>query len=315
MLQGIDVSSYQSATPDVRGLDFVFIKVTEGLSYVNPEWQSQATDARTAGCLVGLYHYPHIANSATAEASYFLRQIGSSLQPGDVLILDWEWYGQSVTDQQARDYKTAFLAELKSSRPAHRRVLYCDRSTWTGVDTDSNAGDGLWIADYTIAGHPRITAQWAFHQYTDVAPQGGDGDVANPNLFPNAAALHSWAGTLEPTPAPSPTPTPPQESDMPQQIVGMVVPGSQPTVVLPPCGTAWAAYPNRRLHLGMDQIGDPTASAEVRVAVHDGTKWGSVTTVKVIAAGSRIDIDMTPSDVKVSLQTDSTGVSYAIEIW
>lgn len=218
MLNGIDVSSYQSATPTLSGLSFVFVKVTEGLSYVNPEWRSQVADARAAGALVGLYHYPHIANSASAEAAYFLQQIGSALQAGDVLILDWEWYGQAATDQQARDYKTGFLAELRTLQPTHRRVLYCNTSTWTGVDTDSNAGDGLWIATAGLpAGQPGIQATWAFHQYTDAAAQGGDGDVANPSLFPSAAALHTWAHGLEP--APSPSPSPQQEAEMPSFTV------------------------------------------------------------------------------------------------
>lgn len=101
---------------------------------------------------------------------------------------------------------------------------------------------------------------------------------------------------------------------MPQQIVGTVMPGPQPTVVLPPAGSAWTAYPNRRLHLGMDEIGTPNATASVRVAIHNGTTWRN-STVTVTAAGGRVDVDMTSADVKVSLQTTATGVGYAVETW
>lgn len=174
MLQGIDISSYQSSGYPTSGLSFVFIKVTEGLAYVNPKWVAQRTTARQAGLVTGFYHYPHIVNSPTAEADHFLAQI--NLTAGDMLCLDWEWYGQDVSSSQARYYKDHWLARVKAKAPGHRVVVYCDRSNWLNVDTDSNCGDGLWIADYTTAGHPRVKHPWTFHQY---AGSPTDKDVAN----------------------------------------------------------------------------------------------------------------------------------------
>lgn len=200
MLKGIDISSYQDNTPDLNGLDFVFIKVTEGLSYVNPKWVAQRDHARANGLIIGYYAYPHIANSPTVEADYFLKQI--NLAAGDILCLDWEWYGQNVTNAQARAYRDTWLAYVKAQAPGHRVVLYSDRNNWLNVDTDSNCGDGLWIADYTTAGQPRVQHPWVFHQYSDT-PE--DLDVAN---FSSGAALRSWAGVSTPTPTPAPTPGP-----------------------------------------------------------------------------------------------------------
>ena len=186
MQHGIDVSSYQSTTYSTSGLSFVFIKITEGLSYVNPKWVGQRTTARHAGLVTGFYHYPHIANSPTAEADHFLSQI--KLAAGDILCLDWEWYGQNVSNAKARSYKDSWIAHVRAKAPGHRIVLYCDRSNWLNVDTNSNCGDGLWIADPTTAGHPRVEHHWTFHQY---ASSPVDKDVSN---FASAAALRSWAG-------------------------------------------------------------------------------------------------------------------------
>ncbi|MCQ4045880.1 glycoside hydrolase family 25 protein [Streptantibioticus rubrisoli] len=186
MLQGIDVSSYQPSDYSTTGLSFVFIKITEGLGYVNPKWVAQRTTARHAGLVTGFYHYPHIANSPTAEADHFLAQI--NLVAGDILCLDWEWYGQNVSDQQARAYKDAWVAHVRAKAKGHRVVVYASRTNWLTVDADSNCGDGLWIADYTNAGHPRIKHPWTFHQYTSTPL---DKDVAN---FSSVAALRSWAG-------------------------------------------------------------------------------------------------------------------------
>jgi hypothetical protein len=195
MLSGVDVSSYQP-TYSTKGLDFVFIKVTQGLGYTNPKWKSQLSAARKAKLQVGFYHYPTIANSASSEADHFLATIGSSLAAGDILALDWEWYDQKgVTNAQARAYKAAFLARLRSRQPSHRTILYCNRDAWINVDTDSDCGDGLWIADPTTAGHPRVQHPWTFHQYSTAG--GIDHDVAN---FPSAAALRAWAAGTTPTP-------------------------------------------------------------------------------------------------------------------
>ncbi|RLU85895.1 hydrolase [Streptomyces griseocarneus] len=187
MLHGIDVSSYQPSDYDTDGLDFVFIKVTEGLSYVNPEWVEQRQTARDAGLVTGFYHYPHIANDPTDEAEHFLDQI--NLVPGDILVLDWEWYGQSVAPEQARAYRAEWLAYVKAAAPGHRVGIYSDLNNWRSVDTDSTTGDFLWIADYVSAGSPRIEHDWTFHQYSETPL---DKNVAD---FPSIESMRAWAGS------------------------------------------------------------------------------------------------------------------------
>ncbi|PWI41315.1 glycoside hydrolase family 25 protein [Streptomyces sp. ICBB 8177] len=228
MLHGIDISSYQSSGYPTSGLSFVFIKVTEGMSYVNPKWKAQRTTARDAHLVTGFYHYPHIANSPTAEADHFLAQL--DLAAGEVVCLDWEWYGQKVSDAKARSYKDAWIAHVRSEAPGHRVVVYCDRSNWVTVDTDSNCGDGLWIADYTTPGKPRIKHHWTFHQYAD-SPQ--DKNVAN---FASVDALRAWAH------APHTASAPGAPSDGADAPTGATAPaGSNPPTevnTVPPTGPA-----------------------------------------------------------------------------
>lgn len=296
-VNGVDISSYQAVDFSTAGLSFVFIKVTEGLSYVNPKWTGQRGTARHAGLATGFYHYPHIANSPTTEADHFLSRI--TLAKGDMIALDWEWYGQSVTGAQARAYKKTWLAHVKSKAPGHRVGLYVDRSNWTTVDTDSDCGDFLWIADVTTAGHPRVKHPWTFHQYSSSG--GIDHDVAH---FGSAAALRTWAsGGAQPS----------EEDDMPQWHEGRVPAGADAISVAVPHGTAWSAYPKRALHLVYDTIGKTDAVATVRVAVHNGTSWAAPSEVSVAAKDGSVTIELTASDVKVSLQTASSGVSYAVE--
>ncbi|MEV5148368.1 glycoside hydrolase family 25 protein [Streptomyces sp. NPDC052727] len=182
MLHGIDVSAYQSSSYATNGLSFVFIKATEGRSYVNPRLAAQTKHARDAGLVVGFYHFLWPGN-LTAQAEYFLSHAPD--RRGDLLAVDWETTGDGTHASNAE--KDRFIRKLKELRPDNRVVLYCNRHFWLNIDTTSYAGDGLWIADYVTAGKPRIKARWRFHQYTS---EPHDKDVAN---FASRAALKEWA--------------------------------------------------------------------------------------------------------------------------
>jgi GH25 family lysozyme M1 (1,4-beta-N-acetylmuramidase) len=182
MLRGIDISAYQSSAYDTDGLSFVFIKATEGRSYVNPKLTAQVKTARDAGCVVGFYHFLWPGN-ITAQAEHFLSKAPE--KAGDLLAVDWETTGDGTHAGNAE--KDRFIREVKRLRPNHRVILYCNRNFWLNIDNTSYAGDGLWIADYVTAGKPRIKANWTFHQYTS---DPHDKDVAD---FTSTAALVDWA--------------------------------------------------------------------------------------------------------------------------
>ncbi|MHB9758708.1 glycoside hydrolase family 25 protein [Streptomyces sp. BYX5S] len=181
MIRGIDVSSHQS-TFDTDGVSFVFVKATEGRSYVNPRLAAQTKRARDAGCVVGFYHFLWPGN-ITAQAEYFVSKAPE--KAGDLLAADWETTGEGTHASNAE--KDKFIREVKRLRPNHRVMLYCNRNYWLNVDTTSYAGDGLWIADYVTAGRPRIQADWTIHQYTD-SPL--DKNIAD---FGTKAAMKEWA--------------------------------------------------------------------------------------------------------------------------
>ncbi len=205
--KGYDVSDFQSGIPG--DAEFVFIKATEGGRTGQSGYADKLADARGRGLVVGHYHFLHAENPVDGEVEHFCRVVGQ-VPAGELLVLDFEPYGQSVGDDDATAAKNQWLAAVKQRYPDHLVGLYTNRDYW--FRTDDNAGDFLWIADYVSAGSPRIQASWRFHQYSD---DPLDADVFNGSLDD----LKAWAGLTPgpgPTPAPDPTPTPaPQPAGWP----------------------------------------------------------------------------------------------------
>ncbi|MQY13884.1 hypothetical protein SRB5_40400 [Streptomyces sp. RB5] len=182
MIKGIDVSNHQSTFP-TGGFDFCIMKATEGRTYTDPRQSAHARRARSAGLVVGFYHFLWPGNIA-AQARYFVDKCVS--REGDVLACDWERTSDGTAATCAE--KDAFLREVKRLRPDHRVLLYCSTDFWLNRDTTSFAGDGLWVAHYGVpAGKPGIRAEWLIHQYTS---RPLDTNVAR---FASRAAMRAWA--------------------------------------------------------------------------------------------------------------------------
>jgi hypothetical protein len=192
--RGYDVSDYQPSIP--ADAEFVFIKASEGARTNQQGYAAKVADARSRSLVVGHYHFLHAENDVQGEIDHFCQVVGD-VPAGELLVLDFEPYGQPVSDSAATAAKNAWLAAIKQRYPNNRVGLYTSVDWWHR--TDDNAGDFLWVADYVAAGSPRVQAAWRFHQYTD-SPL--DSDVYHGSID----ELRAWAG--EGTPAPA-TPTPP----------------------------------------------------------------------------------------------------------
>ena len=181
--KGYDVSDFQSGIP--KDAEFVFIKATEGGHTNQTGYARKVADARHRKLVVGHYHFLHAENPVQGEIDHFCHVVGDA-PAGELLVLDFEPYGQQVSDAHATSVKNTWLAGVKKRYPHHRVGLYVNRDYW--FRTDDNAGDFLWIADPgAAAGAPRVKAAWRFHQYTD---HPLDTDVFNGTL----KQLRAWAG-------------------------------------------------------------------------------------------------------------------------
>ena len=148
-LNGVDIASYQSGINPARlsTTDFVIVKFTQGTSYLNPHADRQYSTSKSAGKLLGAYHYAE-GKDAKAEANYFVRALGPRV--GEcVLALDWEGNQNSrFSSGQDVAWCKTWLDEVYRLTGV-RALIYMSKSVCRKYDWSPVAQNyPLWCAQY-----------------------------------------------------------------------------------------------------------------------------------------------------------------------
>jgi GH25 family lysozyme M1 (1,4-beta-N-acetylmuramidase) len=217
---GIDISGHDHERFPVQwhveiaaGSRFVYIKATEGTTYVNPHFAADYAAARAAHRYVGAYVFarPDRGNPI-GQAEHFLRHArfthdAQTLVP--FVDLEWPYAGvrtgpcYNLTPQQMRDWIHAFIGRIEAG--IHRKPMIYTNAYWwdpcTGQDP-SFGGYPLDIASYTKK-KPKLPAGWTTFTLWQYRPgnqakrNDHDRDVVNGGM----AGLAALAG---PRPRPEP---------------------------------------------------------------------------------------------------------------
>ena len=230
MLKGIDISHHQRGiTKFGKDVDFVIIKATEGVGYVDDQCDRLYQQAKKDGKLLGVYHFarPDLNNSAIAEADWFIKNIQGYIKEA-ILVLDWEsGYLGNVA------WAKAFLDRVKE-QTGIKALLYASRSPINSFDWSSvaNADYGLWVADYgantgSECNKP-VVKWWPFYilwQYTSRGRVAGyNGNIDLNNFYGDAETWRKYA-TSESNPKPVPAPAPEPAKNTNEQLADEVIAG------------------------------------------------------------------------------------------
>ena len=182
---GIDVSHYQGSinwsSVKGAGIEFTWMKATEGTSYKDPNFNTNYTGAYNAKVIRGAYHFARPDTSTgAAQATYFASNGGAwsadNLTLPGVLDLEGGCYGKSASAMQS--WITDFYNTYKS-KTGRDIVIYTSASWWnqcTGGWSGMSAKSPLWAAHWTSAGSPTIPSgfpTWTVWQYTDSGSVSG----------------------------------------------------------------------------------------------------------------------------------------------
>lgn len=206
-LPGLTTSHWQGSVnwTSVRnsGVQFAYIKATEGTSYKDPGFNANYPAAYYAGVIRGAYHFarPNLSSGA-AQADYFVNNGGAwsadNLTLPGALGLEWNPYGATcygLTPTQMRTWISDFYNRYKA-RTSRDVVIHTTTDWWntcTGSWTGMATKSPLWIAHYTTATSTTLPAGWSsttwtFWQYTGTGSASGVTGQVDRNVFNGSRA-------------------------------------------------------------------------------------------------------------------------------
>ncbi|MCM1558695.1 MAG: hypothetical protein NC123_04005 [Butyrivibrio sp.] len=190
-VRGVDVSHYQGEIHwrqmKEQGVDFAFIKATEGSSYVDERYEENRENAQAAGIYVGVYHFFSFDSPPASQAAHFIATAGdmSGLLPP---VVDIEYYGDKQHNPPEKAEAVSGLQELLDALEQEYGVKPIIYTTYTVYNKYIRGGFEaypLWIRNVYYP-PVDIGRQWTFWQYSDTGRlqgTGGEEKYVDMNVF------------------------------------------------------------------------------------------------------------------------------------
>lgn len=170
---GVDVSRYQGEIdwPVLagQGIEFAFIKATEGSSYVDPRFAENLAGATAAGIRAGAYHFFSFESAGETQADNVIRQVPVDPELLPVAV-DLEFYGQFWSspppDDQVRRELGALLERL-ADHYGRRPIVYTTGEAYNRYLAGVFPEVDIWIRDVWRTPSLADGREWTFWQFTD----------------------------------------------------------------------------------------------------------------------------------------------------
>lgn len=177
ILTGVDVSGWQNEVDWQRlkdsGVDYAYLKSTEGRTFVDPTYEVNRQNARKAGVITGAYHFFRPATPVLDQVDNFMKVVGRVESDDLPPALDLEdpslWRGYSHAEKLEMVLK--WLQEVEK-RTGVRPIIYASPSFVESVlgSAPELASYKLWLAHYTSADAPSLPqpfSDWLMWQYSE----------------------------------------------------------------------------------------------------------------------------------------------------
>jgi lysozyme len=189
VIHGIDVSRYQHliAWEEVKKMEvwnikmgFAFIKATEGIGNIDPQFRRNWQKARDNDIIRGAYHFFIPTKDGKMQAENFIDKV--KLQPGDLPpVLDVETKLSASPATLRREVKR--WLDVVEEHYGVKPIIYTNADfyrQYLGVDFDQYP---LWVAHYYEPRQPRIGRAWHFWQHNDSGQVNGITSKVDFNVF------------------------------------------------------------------------------------------------------------------------------------
>ena len=173
---GVDVSSYQGevdwAALAAQGVDFAFLKATEGSSLQDVRFAQNWADAQAAGVRVGAYHFFSYDSPGETQADNFISAV--PVTPGALPpVVDIEFYGDNLKNPPDKDHVQGVLDPLLERLEEHygvKPILYVTYRSYDLYLKEGYEDYQFWFSSPAVMPFWR---PWTFWQYSHSAELEG----------------------------------------------------------------------------------------------------------------------------------------------
>lgn len=195
---GIDISHYQSEikwdslmvmtdgagrtilsktqAKDIKPIDFVFIKATEGTEMIDKRFAEHWQEAGKRDIRRGAYHFFRSSKNGKAQAKNFIKAVGNLRYKDLPPVLDIETIHRGCSDATFNSRALEWLETIE--KYYDRKPIVYSSSYFIEKHLSKKITDNypIWVAHYNVS-EPRH-ANWKFWQFTDEAVVYGiEGEV------------------------------------------------------------------------------------------------------------------------------------------
>ena len=191
-VRGMDAARFQQYVDWPRakavGIEFAFLKATEGGDLLDPKFRDHWRGAARAGIARGAYHFYYFCTAPEVQARWFIRNVPrtrGSLPP----VLDMEWNPFSPTCQRRPDGATV-RAEMKrwldivEAHFGQRPLIYTTPGFYKDAGLNRLNGYEFWLRTTAKTPAQAYPGQpWRFWQYTATGTLPGTPGAIDINAF------------------------------------------------------------------------------------------------------------------------------------
>ena len=194
--EGIDVSGWQGninyAEVKNSGIEIVYMKASEGSSFVDPYFNQNYTNAKANNLKVGFYHYltARSVEEAISEARFFVATISGKV-PDCRLAMDFESFG-NLNTEEINQIGLTFMQTVENLS-GKEMVIYSDTSNASNRFRGELTNYPLWVAQYEVY-EPTPNGNWSTWvgwQYTDAGEIAGISGYVDRDKFTDGILLNS----------------------------------------------------------------------------------------------------------------------------
>jgi lysozyme len=203
-VHGSDASRYQTSVnwreARANGVNFVFLKATEGAEDIDPLFRDHWRGARSAGIATGAYHFWYHCASGKDQARNFIATVpraAGALPP--VLDLEWTPFSPTCTRRTPQDEllrEAQVFIDRVATHYGQRPLVYVSPDIYEARELWRLRGVEFWAR--SVANHPSKVypgLRWTFWQYSGTGIVPGIAGKADLNVFAGSKA--EWSDWLQ----------------------------------------------------------------------------------------------------------------------